>query len=234
MPLTVFTFASYPGTSIVLPPGDPLWESKHALLALKGEPKWFRLPDGRMVAPADAPEIAIEWFSSKIASIWEKVLQRDRYHLVPVPDSKATPGVQDCRTAMLARAIAAKVGPGAVVADVLRWSEPMKSASKGGGTRAAQELYKKLVLLPHGVPNEACCVIVDDVITSGGHVQAAAARLRASGWTCEAVFCAGETVEDRRAPFGIWSRRLGEYDPETGTIEVVYWLGPNSSPAATT
>lgn len=221
MPLIVYTFASYPSSYLAMSNGDPLWESKHCLLALKGIKRAFRLPGGPRVPREEAPRAAIEWFALQVARVWEKVVQpRGRYVLVPLPDSQAVKAVAECRTATLARAIAEKVGPEATVADILRWSEPMKSAAKEDGPRDPRELYPKLVLLAGRRPSDGRYILIDDVMTTGGHIQAAAAKLNAADLRCSLAFCAGDTTDRRRDPFGFFRRELQEYDPTIDMVRV--------------
>jgi phosphoribosylpyrophosphate synthetase len=122
--------------------------------------------------------------------------------LVSVPGSKCdVKFTGKLRTTVLAEAIAKEV-KGATVRDVLRWNAAMPSANAQGGTRDAATLYKNLVL--KGNVNGANVTLVDDVLTSGGHLKACAALLRKNGATVRRAVCAGRADDEQpKEPFAI-------------------------------
>lgn len=122
---------------------------------------------------------AIDWFGVMVADYLEEEGIRNPPSLVPVPNSDSVVNAGSPRTARLARAIAKRLTRTSQVADVLRFERKMPSANQQGGTRDPEELYKRLVVT--GDISRSPYVLVDDVLTSGGHLKACAARLRRAG-----------------------------------------------------
>jgi hypothetical protein len=107
--------------------------------------------------------------------------------LVPIPHSACTQGVAASRTRVLADAIVERTRA-AMVVDALRWIEPMVPAHRGG-PREPSLLYPKLRLPAAWTPLDRAYVLIDDVATSGGHVRACAARLKARGANIPLAIC---------------------------------------------
>ncbi|MGA9883516.1 MAG: hypothetical protein WBQ34_07345 [Candidatus Acidiferrales bacterium] len=73
--------------------------------------------------------------------------------------------------------------------------------------------YKNLAF--KGKPNErVCAILVDDVMTGGGHLQACAAKLREAGAVVPRAFCGGRTTheQDHRA-FELVEETLQDFEP---------------------
>lgn len=63
-------------------------------------------------------------------------------------------------------------------------------------------------------PEDYHVLLVDDVTTSGGHLQACAARLKKADIEVGSVICGGKTVYDQsRKAFDIYEEELDEYKP---------------------
>lgn len=139
--------------------------------------------------------------------------------LVPLPSSDAVRGTTFTRfpARELATALAEQLAQLGIrnvkVADVLRWTEPMLSARKGGGPREPVLLYPKLTLIGK-VAGFNYHLLIDDVLTSGGHLRACAAVLRKNGAEVPFAICAGRTryvAEDD--PFASSKEELPDFVP---------------------
>lgn len=82
----------------------------------------------------------------------------------------------------------------------------MPSANVQGGTRNPEVLLKNLAVT--GRVRGATVVLVDDVLTSGGHLQACSALLRQHGAEVEMAFCAGRA--DDTQPDDLFAIRVEE------------------------
>jgi hypothetical protein len=110
---------------------------------------------------------------------------------VPIPGSKAIceKDVRAGSTYLMALALAERMG--AEVEPCLWWREPMPSAHHEGGPRDAATLVEKLEL---GWAPKKKIVLVDDVLTYGGHIQAAECLIRRNGAAVLLGICAAKTV----------------------------------------
>jgi predicted amidophosphoribosyltransferase len=154
----------------------------------------------------------IGWFAAMVPDYFTANPVDGLIVLVPVPGSKidvrsaGTP-----RTAQLAEAIAAAMDAPVAVADVLRQKAPIPSANEEGGTRDEAELLENLVLMD--AVKELPVVLVDDVLTSGGHLKACAAMLREAGADVLMAVVAGRAdgaqVPD---PFAIRTEDIPDYE----------------------
>jgi predicted amidophosphoribosyltransferase len=128
---------------------------------------------------------------------------------VPVPNSDCVVGVAHARTARLVRAILPYAG--GAIWDGLRWREANLKAQHGG-SRDPRVLFANLTVVKTAAAGN--CILVDDVTTSGGHFQAAAARLRQVGMAPLLAIAAGQTVhEPVPKPFGWVERELDDFIP---------------------
>lgn len=112
--------------------------------------------------------------------------------LVPVPSSGQTAYGQSTCPVRMADAVAALLPKQAVVGNFLRHREKQPKAHRGGGTRNPAEIEKTLVC--NVTDTSRPVVLVDDVMTTGGHLHAAANVLRRNGVEVENVLVAGRTV----------------------------------------
>ncbi|MEQ1575618.1 MAG: hypothetical protein ABL993_15370 [Vicinamibacterales bacterium] len=145
------------------------------------------MPPKRQIDQETAAQ-AFDWFGEMAVRI---LVERGVTSalLVPVPDAGSTLSVTLCRAAALARAVQHEGGDGFSVADVLRWDRARASASAGGGTRSAAELFGALRLREGCGMEAGRCVLIDDVLTTGGHLRACAAFLKLHGVLAELAIC---------------------------------------------
>lgn len=221
MPLNVISFTPYVSLNAGLTLSQHEWNAFKLIQALKG--KSFRgfanIPlDGMYIElRQDNAHLAVEWFA-RMAS--QYILQRQVLAplvFVPIPNSSCA---VDCRTAprtvTLAEAVAGKLKPTLVV-DCLRWQHPMDSASTGGGTRSPQRLYDSLVLTDE-LPEQGTYILIDDMKTTGGHLQACRAMLESQGAECNLAICGGRTVWDHeQRPFTTAEDQIEDWSP-TGNL----------------
>jgi len=125
-------------------------------------------------------EEVVGWFGEMVAEYCQEHPIDMPFVLVPVPGSKADTRFANVqRTTTLAEAIAGALRPAPLVLDVLRWDSPIVSSRLLAGTRDVAALYARLVLT--GSVFGQRVVLVDDVVTLGGHLRACAAKLRNAG-----------------------------------------------------
>jgi predicted amidophosphoribosyltransferase len=160
---------------------------------------------------------AIEWFGEMSAGILAGEPDAADPVLVPIPDSRCVVGSPRSRTWTLADAIRRHT-PGAEVLDVIRFDSVMHSAHANQGARDAQSLYLHM-RLQKPVRAGRPYVLVDDVVTTGGHMQAAAAVLRQHGAEVVVAICAASADRTPRVdPFACVTRHLGDYVPPASAL----------------
>jgi phosphoribosylpyrophosphate synthetase len=135
--------------------------------------------------------------------------------LVPVPSSDCTCLGQDQKGKRMAEAIASRA-PGFEVGEWLCWAEAMQKSSQGG-TRDKQQLLQNMRFASGRSASQI--VLVDDVVTTGGHLRAAAEGLRSFGHVVEHALCVAHTVSSPpdRGMFDIEPWDL-EADPFAGWL----------------
>jgi hypothetical protein len=164
-------------------------------------------------------DLALRLFARMVADVAAKHGLAFPCALVPVPNSRCQLESRiPPRTLEQAQALAAELGTGASVVDALRWAEPLASASVASGMRDAQRLFDKLRVIgtfPEGLLRY---VLVDDVLTSGGHLQACAAMLSAHGHPVELALVAGRADRAQVAePFTMRVDVLADFRPHRGS-----------------
>lgn len=216
MPLSVACFCSYLA-SIISGWRQSDWDAYKFVHATKGNPVrgYASIPvvgRRRRLNSSNAASAAT-WFGEMVENYLDSEGIRPPFGLVPIPTSsftKSTPGSPT--TAKLAKAIAQQVGQGAKAVDCLRWKKVLPSASKQGGPRDARTLYDNLLLIRDLEPGPH--ILVDDVLTGGGHMQACTAFLEEKGATVILGVCAGRTVHEQpRDPFRIIVEELDDFNP---------------------
>jgi hypothetical protein len=149
----------------------------------------------------------VEWLANAVALILDMQRLPRPLVLIPVPDSHCTLPADTPRSMSLAEAVATHTSQSGVF-DGLRWRRAMKPSHRGG-TRDPEELSDNLVLLgsiPFGTP-----VIVDDVVTTGNHLRAAAAKIISADMHCGLALCA---VRITRVPVDAPFRPKAEIIPD--------------------
>ncbi|WP_203311116.1 phosphoribosyltransferase [Sphingomonas beigongshangi] len=117
-------------------------------------------------------------------------LYPDGAWLVPVPSSSCLSVGQDPKGRALAAAIAARSASRSV--DALHWHIQLPSA-RSGGPRDAETLFANVRARTDLAKRPV--VLVDDVVTGGGHAIACARALRALGHEVEHVIAGARTVK---------------------------------------
>ena len=168
---------------------------------LKGMPVsgWAHVPvgSGRVVRiDGDRRATAVDVFGLLAAQMLAAVTTRVWF--VPIPNSGNTVRSEGLpRTRLLAETIVKHRGDAmAAAADVLRWIEPMPSAHRFAAPRYPEQLYPNLALIAR-VPASTAVVLLDDLVTTGGHLRAAAAFLEDAGVRVAGALCAGRADEQR-------------------------------------
>jgi predicted amidophosphoribosyltransferase len=170
---------------------DPHYCVKKFVDALKRRPinKSAYIPVGRgpkRKLTQDNAGHAVLWFGEMAAELLSQQPFGDKPILVPYPSSKCTPAVRVAKTKRLATATASRFT--ADVADIIRYVNEQPSAHEEDGTRDPALIYPELTLTGEIAPDRPY-VLIDDVLTSGGHARAGVALLRENGATVSLVVC---------------------------------------------
>jgi hypothetical protein len=212
MALSVISFATYLTRG---PWNDDDHNALKFVKAVKGKTfgGWATVPvlgRNKDLRPANADD-AIDWFAEMAAAEIVKLGVRGPIILVPLPNSSSTVKSKIApRTVLLAERIAGKL-ENTKLWDGLRWAKEMTPTHQGG-TRDPQKLYENLVVTSS--PPKGTLILVDDVFTKGGHLQAAVASLTVKKAECKLALCAGRTVlESERQPFSVVRQELEGFTP---------------------
>jgi hypothetical protein len=119
-------------------------------------------------------------------------LKLGKVTLVPVPSSAQVKFGQNTCPVRMADSIATLLPKAAVVGNFLRHKTKQPKAHREGGTRNPGEIERTLDC--NVTDKSLPVVLIDDVMTTGGHLSAAAHVLRAQGLRVEHVLVAGRTV----------------------------------------
>jgi hypothetical protein len=160
---------------------------------------------------------AVQWFGTFVVTYLTKQKITGPFLVVPVPNSDSVSASSRPRTRKLAKAVCDTLKDGSVVLDCLRCRNDLGSASKEGGPRESENLYKNLAVVEDALKSankDLTVLLVDDVTTSGGHIRACAAKLESKGLSVGVVLCGGKTVYDQDNPaFHTYEYALDDYEP---------------------
>jgi len=165
--------------------------------AFKGYSDWTAQPAGNRVrqnSDAAGQRLALQVAGSKIVSLMDAAGIKAAT-IVPVPSSQTVAPGGDFTGARLARAIEGRRAA-LVAAPALYFDAPQPKAHDGGGERRWN------MILPHlrgGASLSGPIVLIDDVMTLGGHLRACRRFLHAQGLQVDHAFVIGRTVWQRPA-----------------------------------
>ncbi len=165
--------------------------------------------------PSNADD-ALGWAAEKIGA---EILQRCTPHrlgLVPVPGSKHTSSRQvgEGRLSTLLLRIQtwlqARHVTDVTVMPWLWWNQEMASASDEGGPREPMDLAPHLIVAPRAASSgDRKLLIIDDVVTTRGHLRASNAVLRSAGYDVgDFAFALARTVHDVASAFAVEETEL--------------------------
>ena len=218
MPLPVISFSTYLTTTdgVVWRPDD--YNARDFVLAIKGREiagyafvrcrgSWRRFENTNS-------EDVVGWFGEMVAEYAERQPLPHSCILVPIPGSQVDLRFQGVpRVTVLAHAIAAALPSAPPVRDVLRWDTPIVSSRLLAGTRDVAALYRRLRLIEPVEGQQV--VLVDDVLTLGGHFRACAAKLRKEEADVLLGLCAGRADQiPAEDPFAVRREILDDLSPE--------------------
>lgn len=174
------------------------YDAIHLVKATKGldlTPKaytWVPIGGHNVRVAEGNKDRAMDWFAEWAAGQVNSMGNGPKV-LVPVPSSKSTPDTPaDFRTAVIADKIAA-LCPNVTVVPALRFKTARSNSREEGGSRSADVLYREMVLT-QALP-EGRIILVDDVMTGGGHLKAAAWMIEDQGRAVQNAICCGRTTD---------------------------------------
>jgi predicted amidophosphoribosyltransferase len=164
------------------------WATLKFVRALKAEPfnQYAKVPlrGATKYLTMDNRDEALTWAGEMLSTELDRVFgERAQILLVPVPGSKCTTPdhVEASRVYQIATTAASCMfSRSSGRRPMLWWNQEMASAHRGGGQRSSSQLAPHYVI--ENIRLAQQIVLIDDVLTTGGHLCAAAARLRAAGF----------------------------------------------------
>lgn len=143
----------------------------------------------------------------------ERINPKSTFALVPIPSTEAVVGAtfdrfptRDIASACASELVALGVTRVAV-SDILRWTTLLPKAHESGASRDPHHLLAHLAI--HAPLPLGHIILVDDVLTTGGHLRAAAHLITSSGGRVWRAACPGRTYQVAPAdPFAIATEPL--------------------------
>ncbi|WP_156347859.1 phosphoribosyltransferase [Sphingomonas sp. Leaf231] len=195
MTLSAHVFGGYASYEGEHPWRDPEHVAHKFIQILKGEQAnghaWLPRPSGGTVKistalATNAFDVWGRWAASVLTGIYP-----DGASLVPIPSASCVAVGTDAKGRALAEAIVIHA-PKFQAVDALHWIEEWPKA-RNGGPRDPDVLVEN-VKIGRDLPKRPV-VLVDDVITGGGHAVACARTLRSAGYEVDHVIAAARTVK---------------------------------------
>lgn len=169
------------------------WNAYKVTMALKGAPfKGYADMDINGIShriTAENTRPVLEYFGQRVANLAAETAPGAAIFVLP--SSGCTKFGEDAKAGRLAAAIHS-AGAGVSVAAPFRWTEPMPKTAGGEGTRNANILRTKLRF--SALAGVQRVILVDDVMTTGAHLRAAARTIRDQGITAVSGICFARTV----------------------------------------
>ncbi len=195
MSLMAHVYSGYASYENVYPWNDDEHVAHKFIQILKGEPAngyaWLTKPGGSKVKISSAlAHVAFDAWASWAATRAVSIYPRGAY-LVPIPSASCLSIGSDQKGQVLASAVAERA-LGFTAIDALHWKKELVKASKGG-PRDEATLFGNVRVLT-GLPNHPV-ILIDDVVTGGGHALACAKALRWAGHEVQHVIAAARTVK---------------------------------------
>ena len=140
-------------------------------------------------------EQVVGWVGAWALTTLEREQPNGRIALVPIPSSDAVVGFSGAFPSQRMANDLASRSNRVLVADVLRWKRALPPAHQGG-VRDPKTLLENMTLVAD-LPRRAVPVLVDDVLTKGGHLLAAVEKLAGTSiGRPRLALVAGRTVLD--------------------------------------
>lgn len=201
MPLLVVCFSSYLATTDLVWRGED-YDANKFVHALKGEQisgyAWIPVCGTQYRLTNANLGDAAEWLARMVCKHLQDRGLRLPLAAVPVPNSACTTASHTKpRTLRLADAISRLIDGRTKTVDCLRWKKNLGSASKMGGPRDTDILYRNLRMKMGSLKRSSRVLLVDDVMTSGGHLRACARKVRESGAQVVLAVCGGRTTYEQ-------------------------------------
>lgn len=180
---------------------DVDFRARNLVKGVKGEPfngfsQWRVVATKQQLRVDSSPqgqEVAFRVALGKLLDLFNRA-GINAATIVPVPSSQTVRADDDYAGARLAKGLSA-VKKGLVAAPVLRFARPQPKSHSQEGSRRWQDILPQLRGTLRGEHQRV--VLIDDVLTSGGHMRACARYLQGQGFDVRDVFVVGRTVWEK-------------------------------------